>query len=557
MQPINSRVVISYLSCLAIVLILASFYEINWFFDPAVNLTTLLNCIYSIYLLVKIKKSLKLGIISILILILITYILIFAIINGDIQFHAHNLALIFSYALLFFAYNNFYFNAVTKTETRIFICYLSSLLISFFLFKALLTKSISDYSGNAGVSNFGVFSMIVSILSLPLYFQTKKKVNPLFIAGILISLFFTLYNRNRIGLFIHFYALASVVSSITGRQIKKRYFYSVLVILSVLLLFAKIDSTSGRVYIWRVLITNTEHIPLTGSGFNSFKSKYADYQINSLQNTIGYNFNLSDPSFAFNEFLQIYFELGVIGFFILISVIALLLKKKKMRINALFEEQTIVTYIILLLIFFSYPFHDAEIFMFFFLLILFIEPTSSALFILINNALSTFIKCLFIIALTSVIFLIVVLHTDLLRWQKKSVNRILIEDNLSMSLLGKGLYTSNFLRSRIHLYQLNNEYEKVITNISLLEKYFITSDIKVIKGNYYLKSGNKQLAIQSFLYAASLVPYKIKPKYYLAKTYKELHEYKKCDSLKRIIETTPPKINNAEFKMFLKLTHQL
>ena len=556
MQPINSRAVISYLSCLATILILASFYEINWFFAPAVNLTTLLNCIFSIYLLIKIKKALKLEIISILVLILATYILIFATINGDIQFYAPNLALIFSYAILFFVFNNFYLNTQVKAETRITICYLSSLLISFFFLKSLLTKSISD-TVNPGISNFGAFSMIVSILSLPLYFQTKRKVNPLFIAGIIISLFFTLYNKNRIGLFIHFYALVSVVSSIAGWQLKKRYFYSLFFFLAILLLFAKFDSTSGRFYIWKVLITDIAQIRFTGVGFNSFKSKYADYQINALQNTNANNYNISDPSYAFNEFLQIYFELGIIGVLILISFIAILLGKNKIRIDALFEEQTIITAVILLLILFSYPFHEAEIFILFFLLILFIKPASSEFFILINHSFYKPIKGLFIIALTSVIFFKVILGADLYRWQKKSVNKILIEENLSMSLLGNRIYTPTFLRSRIHLYQLNNEYEKVITNLSLLEKYYITSDMKVIKGYYYLKSGDKQLALQNFLYAASLVPYKIKPKYYLAKTYKELREYKKCDSLKTIIETTPPKINNEEFKKFLNLTRQL
>lgn len=535
---------------------LSSFFEVNWIWEPAVHITTAINSLFSIYLLAKVNHNYITPGILIPSFILIVYVVSIEFINNDIQFQANHVTLLTSYVILFYAYSNFYIDSVTQKSSLITACYISLFLLFFYLFKWLLSDSPSAQSANPGVSNFGVFSMITSILSLPLYFYTKRKINILFITGILISLFFSLYNKNRIGLFIHGYAFVAVFICLRNNLPLKKYYY-VFFITVPLFLASKPNSTAGRIYIWNVIFMNILKVPLTGHGLNSFKSKYSDYQIAALQNTKTDHYNIADPSFAFSEILQIYFELGIPGILIVCYIIASMLKVNPVRINRLFEEKTIAFITIIQLLLFSYPLHHAEISIPFFLLFLFVMPASPQLLIQARRSLTRSVQLFFLATATSILCYMVVFSIDLYRWQDSSINKMLIEEKADMLLLGKRVYTSHYLKSRLHLCQLNNEYKKSIENINLLEKYFVTCDMKTIKGYYYLQCGNSLLAIESFSYACSLIPYKIKPKYYLAKTYKELKEYSKCDSIKNIIKQMPPKINNDEFKKFVTLSKQL
>ncbi|MEI3467661.1 MAG: O-antigen ligase family protein [Bacteroides intestinalis] len=84
--------------------------------------------------------------------------------------------------------------------------------------------------------------------------------------------------------------------------------------------FLKKESADARLFIWKnsgqLLYTS----PLTGSGVNTFASRYmytqAEYFANHPDSP--YKLKASDNSHAFNEYLRIIVEYGIIGLILLL-----------------------------------------------------------------------------------------------------------------------------------------------------------------------------------------------------------------------------------------------
>lgn len=121
---------------------------------------------------------------------------------------------------------------------------------------------------------------------------------------------------------------------------------SVLVIFSGLLLFVKLESSNGRILIYKVVVSSIKPIQLlTGIGYGQFKAQYNHYQsayfskhqINNSEALLADN-----TYYAFNDPFQLILELGIIGLAVLLIFIVTLLKKIKSDLrNGLLENSTL------------------------------------------------------------------------------------------------------------------------------------------------------------------------------------------------------------------------
>ena len=153
---------------------------------------------------------------------------------------------------------------------------------------------------------------------------------------------------------------------IFSRSFKKGALISLCLVVSVVMLlaymlFIKKDSTIGRAFIFKNSIQMLKNKPLTGIGFDQFKVKYNDYQetyfIHNKEDHY-YEKVASDSMVAFNEYLQIGIELGLIGILSFCGLIFVLIKRYVYNKDSeiVFNTIFICVFSILILALFSYPF---------------------------------------------------------------------------------------------------------------------------------------------------------------------------------------------------------
>ena len=113
---------------------------------------------------------------------------------------------------------------------------------------------------------------------------------------------------------------------ITGHR---RFFViSVTLLLSVLLFIIKQGSAMGRLMIWSISWDTLLHQPIWGYGVNGFEGAYADGLRRFFETSLhikAYAKYVDVTEYAFNDFIQIAIEQGLIGFSLGLSVVILIM----------------------------------------------------------------------------------------------------------------------------------------------------------------------------------------------------------------------------------------
>lgn len=146
---------------------------------------------------------------------------------------------------------------------------------------------------------------------------------------------------------------------------------SILLILLGLLFIVKLESSKGRILIYKVVISSIKPTQLlTGIGYGQFKAQYNHYQSDYFSKHQINNSGalLADNTYyAFNDPFQLIIELGIIGLAIFLIFIKTLSKKFKTDLrNGLLENSTLFgaylcTFSFLTTSLFSYPFQVISI----------------------------------------------------------------------------------------------------------------------------------------------------------------------------------------------------
>ena len=315
----------------------------------------------------------------------------------------------------------------------------------------------------------------------------------------------------------------------------------------------KKDSADGRILIWKNTVEMIQDHPWYGVGPGKFSAHYMHYQADNFQffedsrNSV----LAGETTHAFNEFLHITVESGVIGLLILLYLIfQLIFYPLSSKFSVATTEIWIIRAGILsILIFglFSYPFSIHAITVFFVGLTgqISCEMKGCPFYLTdrsqINNAHRikrnlvplTIVVCLlyylkFFTSLCAAYQILATTITDI--ESGTSVNKVEKLTSIYPVLKNNGLYMTTYGRLMV-ISEHNRDAIPVLMEAGQLLPY---SQVFLDLGDCNSQIGRNEQAEQYYLYAHKMIPGRIKPYYKLADLYRKMG---RIDSMKSIIHS--------------------
>ncbi|HET9057326.1 MAG TPA: O-antigen ligase family protein [Chitinophagaceae bacterium] len=243
----------------------------------------------------------------------------------------NHLALFVLFAFFITTINNFSNSFITKCIFFIVILEIALLLTSFF------NTSVVFYPNNSILSILlsSQFAFLAPQAKSFIQSRIVKKTNRLFLLfSVVIFCYSVLYfTHGRTGI-VSFSLTLFLLNINLFRKVslwKKVVTISAIFILLGVLFFMKLNSSNGRLLIYKIVLTSIKPVQFfTGIGYGQFKAQYNHYQSNYFSNhpiNTGEAFLADNTYYAFNDPLQLILELGIIGLTILV-IFAYVIRKK-------------------------------------------------------------------------------------------------------------------------------------------------------------------------------------------------------------------------------------
>ncbi len=289
----------------------------------------------------------------------------------------------------------------------------------------------------------------------------------------------------------------------------------------------KKDSADGRMLIWKVTAGMVNDKPFTGHGHETFKAQYMEGQASFFANNPDSEYEMvaDDNSYAFNEFLKITFETGLIGLLLALLIVFQFFFTKtteKSNITNIAARAGVLS--ILVFSFFSYPNE--------------ILPVKLN-FILLLGLLATSFKQLKTIELTrfipvcsiAVVLLIgfpflIKVHRSYKDWNSANIiyHLELYEDSIEEFEKAYPVQKHNgsFLINYGKALSMAGEHERAIEVLNKSNKYLTNTILYTALGDSYKALGENQNAEQAYMHAHYMIPSRFYPLYLLAKLYDEM-----------------------------------
>jgi O-antigen polymerase len=315
----------------------------------------------------------------------------------------------------------------------------------------------------------------------------------------------------------------------------------------------KKESATGRLFIWELTTKIIKDKPVFGHGTNSFCYQLNNYQAEYFNQFGGYANKAAqtadNATYAFNEFLQIASESGLIGLtlFILLMVFSLKSRLDKKNTNnkdrkllCLVAKITLIAIMVCCL--FSYPLHNIVVLSMFYIALAIISANDEGLKkpLLILNANSCKVLTFFILLCSGyVYYLIFNRYTGEKEWgQLLKEKRTLPSEALFQKyeeLLPVMSYNKYFLYNYGSELIASKQFQK---GVSILEPIIIRlndSNIYTYLGYAYYELHAFDKSENYFKHASDIVPSKLFPLYNLVKVYKKTGRDKEAIELARKI----------------------
>lgn len=315
-----------------------------------------------------------------------------------------------------------------------------------------------------------------------------------------------------------------------------------LIIAGVLLYQLKKGSVDSRFFTWKITgkIINDNYLFGIGTGY--FRGEYGKYQANYFKvSTSDKNINQADsPIFAFNEYLQITAEQGIIGILIFSGIIA-------SSFHHFHKRQNVFHFGIISILIFgitSYPFRILPILILFTVLI----SSQESKVILKGDTSKFLLGGLTLIGLGNIGLILKYRETKITAYEQWKVARLLYKERDLSALprynrLFKILYEEElFLFEYGQLLNKNKEYTK--SNKILLLGTTISNDPMFynIIGNNYKALGYNKKASEYYLFSHNMLPNRIYPIYLQGLLYLESGDTCKMREIAIAIQKFQPKI---------------
>ena len=321
----------------------------------------------------------------------------------------------------------------------------------------------------------------------------------------------------------------------------------------------KKDSADGRILIWKISLEMVKDKPILGYGFDGFRKNYMNYQAAYLQEkqlpeTIN---NLADDNHhAFNEFLRIIIEQGIIGviiLFIFLTTIGYTIYKYKLYIDTV--SRTIISCLTALLFFsfFSYPLSTFHINALIVILLAGLACSSqdTPIWKLQIRSISLIIPYSIIFFISSVyLFSYSKANSDWLNTLKGVYTNDNILEEARKKLSGNPYFLSTYGK------YLNKKkrYSKAASILSQSIKDYPSYYTVMELGISYKAQKKYTEAMHCFVKAMHMIPHKIKPLYFMMELYYDQKDYKSAIQLSNRILCKQPKIRSSELNIILKRT---
>lgn len=321
----------------------------------------------------------------------------------------------------------------------------------------------------------------------------------------------------------------------------------------------KKDSADGRILIWQISLEMVKDKPILGYGFDGFRKNYMNYQAAYLQEkqlpeTIN---NLADDNHhAFNEFLRIIIEQGIIGviiLFIFLTTIGYTIYKYKLYIDTV--SRTIISCLTALLFFsfFSYPLSTFHINALIVILLAGLACSSqdTPIWKLQIRSISLIIPYSIIFFISSVyLFSYSKANSDWLNTLKGVYTNDNILEEARKKLSGNPYFLSTYGK------YLNKKkrYSKAASILSQSIKEYPSYYTVMELGISYKAQKKYTEAMHCFYKAMHMIPHKIKPLYFMMELYYDQKDYKSAIQLSNRILCKQPKIRSSELNIILKRT---
>ena len=556
-----------------------------WFYFSAGLLFGLVICKIAIN---RMKLCIKLDIVDLLIFVFLFY-------STIRYYNIENIALFNSHSSLLFVLVAYFFvlkyillpyrkNAIqigfAFVKCLLLVSILQSIIAILQLYGIINTfKSSSIMSGT--MVNIALFAMLLSVIyPISLYYylfykenKSKKSIHYLSALSLIFILSVIPFTQNRISwisislstllIFIYTYRtrIKPIYSSVMS---KKTVFYSLLFLICVITVTVTIylfefkeGSSLGRLFIWKVSLLNIKEYFLTGVGFGGFEYCYNQWQGEYFMNNPNdiANSQLADyVSFAYNEFLHVFIETGIIGLSIFIAIFYFVFRNVMIRIKNDNKNAFLFTipfsisffsFVIMSLT--SYPFQNIHL-----LIILF------SIIAMLSYGMPPIIKtrCFCKTSVTVTILIIVGLFSfsrfiyvkPYIEWKKADIlyhkeyylQSICAYSNIADLISKDALFLQYYAKSL----QMAGEYNKSISVLTESMKKRTDQQAYICLASNYIGLQMYKEAEVNLLFASYLIPNKIYPTYLLAKTFNEAGDKEKAKMYATICLNIPIKVRS-------------
>lgn len=393
------------------------------------------------------------------------------------------------------------------------------------------------------LSLIGVYLMIVTV-----FLGNERAAFLAFGAGLLLVL-----NKK--------YVLAKSLNNFLKTNNVKYYILCLLVVViaggSYFLYSIRPQSFFGRLFIYENTLRIIGDHPFLGIGPGKFESIYNLYQSRyfNIHQVSAYGNQVADNTdVAFNDFLQLFCETGLIGFICVVTSAVVLVKIYR---NSNFEKNSlhmvgIISGVLSILIasLFSYPLQNFIILLY---LVILISLLSKAIApwkvfrpITLNRNVYAFFGFLWAGTLISILFS---LSKNQLKWEANVYDNLEPEASLQQYselypvLKNNGYFLYNYGSEMA----FNKHYGNGRYILSQAKKYFVDSDILIYSGDCFLGLKDYKHAEEEYLTAYYMVPKKLLPQYALMQYYQEIKDYNKANIFaEKIIKSTPVSYSEDE-----------
>lgn len=346
-------------------------------------------------------------------------------------------------------------------------------------------------------------------------------------------------------LFFHF-RLGKYIINYYFKNKTKFYFFTVVIFISIILLisffiYLKYDSAFGRLFVWKISKELLKEKGLYGVGLGNFSTMYGEQQAKYFTfNENIYEKHIADcPDYAFNEFIHVFTELGLIGFTFLVLIYYLSFRNVVKNNLCVGFAGGLVSFLVFS--FFSYPFRQLS----FLICFIFFVACCASDIRKAGNLTQSIYKIFFVILLTISIPIFANRYhyfMALKEWNISKYNDVYERTYVYLNDQKKFLfeYGKNLTELKQH--------KNAIQVFQRAQLFSCDPMLYNLEGRNHQALGEYQNAEECFIKAYYLVPSRIYPCYLLAIMYLEMGNIEKSKYWANYVLNKKVKIESVAVK---------